>query len=363
RHVVAEIDGAGKAHGVRAAVALDRNPIESQERAAVGSPRIHLLLERGESASGEEGTDPRHERPAHSGLDVLGNLPRRAFRCFQGDVAGKALHHNHVDDALPDLVAFDEAAVFDREPLDLLEPGMSLASLVGSLDLLDADVEQPYGRLLDVVKGPGHGGAHQRVFAKLPRGGADIGADVQHDALAADGRPQGSDGGALDIGDWLQHRLGHGHQRAGVARGHGDVGFAFLHRFQREPHAGAAAAPKRLARLVIRPDNDVRMDNLRPCCQPGVSRQDRRDLSLIAKEQDLELGMADQREVGAWKHHLWSMITAHGVERYDPLSGHLLAWVSNSLWRRRKTPASALHALACETQGTYSFGGRRQWNS
>ncbi len=42
-HVVAEVDGAGEAFGVGAAVALDDDAVEAEEDAAVRLARIHLL--------------------------------------------------------------------------------------------------------------------------------------------------------------------------------------------------------------------------------------------------------------------------------------------------------------------------------
>ena len=88
--------------------------------------------------------------------------------------------------------------------------------------------------------------------------GADVGAEVEHDAFGLDGRPQAGDGGPLDAGHGPQDQLGHGHQGAGVAGRDGNIGLALLHGLERQPHAGALAAPHRLARLVLHLDGECR---------------------------------------------------------------------------------------------------------
>ena len=69
-----------------------------------------------------------------------------------------------------------------------------------------------------------------RELDELAGIGADIGADVEHDALALDRGPLDGDRRAIDASNRLQAELGHGHQRAGVAGGHRGVGAAVAHR-------------------------------------------------------------------------------------------------------------------------------------
>ena len=129
----------------------------------------------------------------HGGPQILADLPGGAFGRLQRDIAGKALDDHDVDDALADLVALDEAAIFERQ-VGALQPGVRLTHFLDALDLLDADIEQADGRPLDVEQRSCHGRAHEREIAELAGAGADVGADVEHDAFGFDGRPQGRDG-------------------------------------------------------------------------------------------------------------------------------------------------------------------------
>ena len=80
---------------------------------------------------------------------------------------------------------------------------------------------------------------------------------------ARQGRPQPGDGRPLDARHGRQDELGHGHQGAGVAGRDHEVGLALLHGLERQPHAGAAAAAHRLARLVLHLHHGVGVDDAR----------------------------------------------------------------------------------------------------
>ena len=51
----------------------------------------------------------------HRVLQILADLLGGALGRLQRDVAGEALDHDHVDLALADLVALDEAVVVERQ--------------------------------------------------------------------------------------------------------------------------------------------------------------------------------------------------------------------------------------------------------
>ena len=61
--------------------------------------------------------------------------------------------------------------------------------LLDALDLLDADIEQADGRLLDAEHDARHRRAHDREIDEMLRVAADRGADVEHDRFAAHRRP------------------------------------------------------------------------------------------------------------------------------------------------------------------------------
>jgi hypothetical protein len=48
------------------------------------------------------------------------------------------------------------------------------------------------------------------------------------------------------------------------------------------------------------------------------------DAGHVANEQKARVGMADKRDRRAGQDHAWSMVAAHGVERYGDWSSHLL---------------------------------------
>ena len=147
---------------------------------------------------------------------------------------------------------------------DFLQNGGGLSDLVDALHFLDADIEQPDRGLVDAEQCARHARAHQRELDELAGIGADIGANVEHDALALDGRPDGGDGRAVDAFKRLQAELRHDHQRAGIAGRHGGVGAAVSHRLEAKPHARVIAAlAQRLARLRVHGDGNFGVDQLR----------------------------------------------------------------------------------------------------
>ena len=115
------------------------------------------------------------QRLAHVGRHLPAPCPSAVLSAI---LPAEALHHHHIGDALPDLVAFDETAIVDLQ-IGLLEPGVRLAHLLDALDVLHADVEQADARALDVKQRPRHGRAHQSIVGELARGGADVGAEIE----------------------------------------------------------------------------------------------------------------------------------------------------------------------------------------
>src|SRR6185295_14669854 len=153
---------AGIAKDVGAAVALDGDAVEPQEWATIETPGIHAVLERAQATRGEQGADPCGPRTRQRLAHVGRHLPRRTFGGLERHIARETLHDHHIGHALADLVALDETAIVDLQ-IGLLEPGVRLAHLLDTLDLLHADVEEPNARALDVKQRPRHRRAHQGV--------------------------------------------------------------------------------------------------------------------------------------------------------------------------------------------------------
>ena len=85
-----------------------------------------------------------------------------------------------------------------------------------------------------------------------------------------------------------------------------------------------AALTQRLARFCIHGDRDVGMQDVSLGRERGVMLELCLDARPVADEQEARVGMADERDRGARKDHAWSMVAAHGVERYGDWSSHLL---------------------------------------
>ena len=108
------------------------------------------------------------------------------------------------------------------------------------------------GRAIEAEDGARHRRAHHREVDQHLGVGADRRADVEHDALAAQRRPDRGDRRPLDAGQRLQAELRHRHQRAGIAGRDGGARLAVPHRLDRAPHRRLPAPlPQRLARLVV----------------------------------------------------------------------------------------------------------------
>ena len=188
RHLARQIDGAGEPFRVGAPMRLDHQPVQPQEDAAIDLARIHLFSHQLEGGVGEEIAEPRSPRPRHGRAQILGHLPRRALRGLQRNVAGKALRDDDVDGASAEVVAFDEAAVFEPGMVHLSQDPARLAHVLDALDLLDADVEKPDRRAVEAEDRARHGGAHDGEVDQQ-RG---VGANRRADSRARCFRPGAS---------------------------------------------------------------------------------------------------------------------------------------------------------------------------
>ena len=129
----------------------------------------------------------------------------------------------------------------------------------------------------------------------MMRVAADGGAEIEHDRIAAHGRPYRRDRRTVDAGQRAQAEPRHRHQRAGIAGGDRDVGLALLDRVDGEPHRrGLAAAAQRLARLVVHADGDVGMDDARGRLQRRIFCELRFDQRAVAEQQKFGVGMPGQ---------------------------------------------------------------------
>ena len=304
-------------------MALDDDAVEAEKHAAVDVARVHLLAQRLERLAGEQIADARHQCAAHRLLEVVADLLGGALGGLERDVAGKTFGHHDIDGAASQIVAFDEAVVGETRQMRLAQDARGGFDLFDALDFLDADIEQPHGRALEIEHDMRHRRAHDRQHDQMLRIGADGRADIEHDGLALHRRPQAGDGGPVDLRHGAQANLGHGHQRAGVARRNRHVGLALLDRVQRQPHRGIAPPhAQRLARLGVHLDGDIGVEEARHRRQFRIGVQQRPQQFLVAGEDERQIGPPLQRDGGAGHDNGRSVVAAHGVERDPDRFGH-----------------------------------------
>ena len=88
-----------------------------------------------------------------------------------------------------------------------------------------------------------HRFAHHGEIDKLLGIDPDGRADIEHDALSLEGRPDRRDCRPLDARHGAQDDGGHRHQGAGIAGGERDLRIARPHCIDCLPHAALAPAP------------------------------------------------------------------------------------------------------------------------
>ena len=259
--------------------------------------------------------------------DLLGG----ALGGLQRDVAGEAFGHDHVDRALAEVVALDEAVIVEVRQVRLAQDAAGLLDGLDALDLLGADIEQPDGRPLEVEDDARHGGAHDRHVDEMARIRPDRGADVEHDALAAQGRPHGGDGRALDMRHGLQAELRPSPSaRRCCRRRPRHPPRRRLHRLDRPPHGGLAAPHARSAWLGLSSmrrrrsvwRTSVASLSFGCCASSGLMS------ALVAEHQKTDAGMALQSQSRARHHNGRPMVAAHRVERNTNWFWHEEAFLS-----------------------------------
>src|SRR6516165_2030428 len=216
-HVVALIDRVGEALGVGSAMAFDDDPVKPEKDAAIRLARIHFAGKRPERAPREQVAELRDQAAAQLLFEIMGELARGALGRFECDVAGKTFRYHHVDGSLADIIALDEAGITEVRPASFTENFPGIAHRLQSLCFLYANVKEPDRWPLDAEQRGGHGAAHGSKADEMRGIGADRGAEIEHDGLPLQRRPDRGDRRSFDAGHGLELELGHRHERAGIA--------------------------------------------------------------------------------------------------------------------------------------------------
>src|SRR5579883_3016598 len=137
-------------------MAFNDNTVKAKEYSPVDSARIHLGLHPCKGMAREQIADFRKNITAERLAHILPHLTGRAFRCFYGDVAGKAFGDNDIDCSLAYIIALNESMIDEIWQLPLAQQARRGLNLIDALDLLDANIQQTDSRPRDGKNDPSH---------------------------------------------------------------------------------------------------------------------------------------------------------------------------------------------------------------
>ena len=289
------------------------------------------------------------------------------------DVAREAVGDHHVDRARGDVVALHEAVILHGQPA-LAQDGVGGADLLVPLHLLRADVEQAHRRLDEAQHRAGEELPHDGELDQVGGVAHHIGAEVEHHALALEGWKERRDGRPVDPGQGLERDLGHGHQRARVAGRDHTGRRAVAHRVDGQAHARSAAAAQSHGEARLAGDDLIGVMDGYAAPQAATAAQLPPDPGLVAKDQELDVGIALAGDMGALDDDLRRIIAAHGIERDGQGLGHGISPLSRPRSWRLSAPglddltvaviaariANMVRALELATIGAFRVGGRGQ---
>src|SRR6516164_6613036 len=179
---------------------------------SAGQPRRDLRIRTGR----ERLADLGEQLVTHHVVALIDRVGGALGR-FECDVAGKTFRYHHVDGSLADIIALDEAGITEVRPASFTENFPGIAHRLQSLCFLYANVKEPDRWPLDAEQRGGHGAAHGSKADEMRGIGADRGAEIEHDGLPLQRRPDRGDRRSFDAGHGLELELGHRHERAGIA--------------------------------------------------------------------------------------------------------------------------------------------------
>ena len=224
------------------------------------------------------------------------------------------------------------------------QAGARLADGIVSLQILRADIEQADRRLDQPEDRAGEDIAHQRELNEVLVVAFDIGAEIQHHALAAPGRKKRRNCRAVDPRQHLEHEFGDRHQRAGIAgRNHPSA----------RPSATASIASRMLdCRPVRRPATACIVGALPRRC--GATSRRRRDgapspaaggLLLPRRTAGSDVGMPLQARYRLPYDHARSMVAAHCIKGDRDAAAHLARLCASPFFRLSSADLGHLPAV------------------
>src|SRR6185437_14413704 len=140
-HVDCHVESAGKAKGIRAAVALDHNAVEAKENSAIRGSGVELAAQRVQRPRSDDAAEAAEQRAAQGGPQIVHDEICRAFRRLQRNVASEAIGHDNINRAVGDVVAFDEAGELDRQRRIVAQNMRGPLHRIVALHVLRTDIE------------------------------------------------------------------------------------------------------------------------------------------------------------------------------------------------------------------------------
>src|SRR5262245_66386715 len=95
-HVATDINRPGKTFSIRPTVTFYHDAVEAKKDTAIGSARIHFLIQRAKSATREQIAELSHQRAFELAPEHRAELPCGAFCGLERYVPRKALGYNHI---------------------------------------------------------------------------------------------------------------------------------------------------------------------------------------------------------------------------------------------------------------------------
>ena len=265
--------------------------------------------------SRDQETDFRTDAGGKGLAQQVGDEARRALDRLQRDIARKSVAHDHVAFTAVDLVGFDIAFEFHRQPGGGAQRFGGGLDVFGALGFLGPDVEQAGPRAFAAGDDPRIGRAHDCELDEVAGIAFAIRAQIEHDhVIVGQRREQCGQRRTVEPGHGAQRKLAHRHQRAGIARGNRGAGIALLHCIDRKAHAGGLGTAQRAARQLVAADHVGAMQYFGRPGHAGMRVECSLDARFIANQQELELVVTPTRQRGAFDHHAHAFVSAHRID-------------------------------------------------
>jgi len=340
-----DLAGVGDGACLRAAVGLDEQPVESEDRRAAILLPVGDVLQLPEPVA-EHG---QAQLPAQRRVvGVVGQLHHRlrdALEHLEADVAHEAVAADDVGSPLGDVHALHVAHEADARVLD--QPGVGLhhpRRTLGGLGAVGEESHRGVGVLADDAGvGRAHDGEDHEVLGRGVHRGAHVEDEAERILLAAvpgPGRVDAGEGGAPHAGDELERPGAGQHAGAGVPRADHRVGLALGHQAGGDEDRGVGRATEGLGGLLVHADEVGGVVNADALAAVAGLGQDRVDLLRVAHQERVDMRRLERERGGALDDLRRPVVASHDVEGDGGCSGRhgrrrTVPWVTRVVAHKR----------------------------